>query len=362
MKISRRDFVAGAAAATASLPLAAEAQPHPKSDWIDVHTHIIGGPKRAFGEATSIALKEMDKYGLKKAVIFPPPFGEKVPMLYDIPDYRPFALQHRDRFGFLGGGGYLNPILQHTKANAVTPAVRKQFVDAAERMVEAGAAGFGEIALLHFSLVPNQQFEEQSPEHPLMLALMEVAGKHGLVIDLHMDAIPGSDTVPKPSWLKSTKNPNTLKGNIPSFERMLAHNRNCKIVWAHGGSDFSGHMTAELISRLMDAHSNLYMSLRPLPPGANKLPFGLELRNAIMTAPQTFEPQWRTLLDRHSDRFVMGADAFFLASYIPEGVPLRTLSQGNKPRIGSAAHLLNNLPPPLARKIGTDNAVRLYKL
>ena len=114
-------------------------------------------------------------------------------------------------------------------------------------MADAGAVGFGEISVLHLSLVPHHSFTEVTPEHPLMLALVETAGRRRVVIDLHMDPVTAAGTMRTPAFLKSPLNPPTLMGNIAGFERLLAHDRNARIVWAHGGSDFSGNMTPALI-------------------------------------------------------------------------------------------------------------------
>jgi hypothetical protein len=227
--------------------------------------------------------------------------------------------------------------------------------------LDSGAVGFGEIAVLHFSLVPQQSFEEVPVEHPLLYALMEVAATRRAVIDLHMDPVL-SDGTRTPQSLKVPPNPATLKGNIPGFEKLLAHERNARIVWAHGGSDFTGNMTPALIGRLMDAHSNLYMSLRPVTAAATSAsPFNLQYYNLIMR-PKGIESEWLELLNRHSDRFVMGADAFVLSSSVPPDAPLATLSRGNEGRLTAAHRLLGLLPDHLAQKIAVDNAVRLYRL
>jgi hypothetical protein len=58
----------------------------------------------------------------------------------------------------------------------------------------------------------------------------------------------------------------------------------------------------------------------------------------------------------------MGADAFFLSPTVPQDSPLVHLGRGNDGRIGAAARALSVFPPALARKIGNENAVRLYRL
>jgi hypothetical protein len=190
---------------------------------------------------------------------------------------------------------------------------------------------------------------------------MEVAATREAVIDLHKDPIVGT-SMPISSALKSPPNPKTVKGNVAGFERLLAHDRKARIAWAHGGSDFTGNMTPALIGQLMDKHPNLFMSLRPVPLVFNKTnPFGLQDKNTLLT-PKGVDPAWLKLLQRHSDRFVMGADTFFLTPTVPADSPLRHLGEGNNGRLNAAAKLLSALPPQLARKIGTENAVRLYRL
>jgi hypothetical protein len=328
--------------------------------WIDVHMHVIGGPAMQFGQAVEQSLAQMNQRGIAKAVIFPPPLPAPV---FDHPSYVPELRRYPDRFGFLGGGGFLNSLLhKHSDPASVTPAVRQKFRDIAQRIVDAGAAGFGEIALLHFSLTRNHPFEQASPEHPLMIALVEIAARNRAVIDLHMDAIVASGETPTPSDFKVPPNPPRVVGNIAGFERLLAHDRNARIVWAHGGSDFTGHMTPALIGRLMDTHSNLYVSLRPFPAGvAMSRITGLQARNTIMPEKGIAAP-WLALLNKHSDRFVMGADTFFTAPSVSPDNPTAILGRGNGPRLNAAVQLVSRLPEDIAQKVGSENAVRLYRL
>jgi hypothetical protein len=358
MNLSRREFVAGSLGAAVVCTTARAAAP----SWIDVHLHTVGGPKRQFGEAIERTVAELDARGIRKAVVFPPPFPRAGGPAFDYTDYLPALKSHPGRFGFLAGGGILNPMIQeHATPASVTRAVRQRFVDLANRMLDAGAVGFGEIAVLHFSLVPSHSFEEVPVDHPLFYALVEVAGSRQAVIDLHMDPVL-VDATRTPPNLKVPPNPPTLNANIPGFEKLLAHERKTRIVWAHGGSDFTGNMTPALIGRLMDAHPNLYMSLRPVPSGASATnPFNLRFYNLIMS-PKGIDEAWLDVLKRHPDRFVMGADAFIVSSSVLAESPLATLGKGNNGRFSAANRLMSLLSADLAQKIGVDNAVRLYKL
>ena len=328
--------------------------------WVDVHLHVVGGVQRQFGLAVDQAVAEMDAAGIAKAIVFPPPAPR---LTFDYLAYVSELRRYPDRFGFLAGGGLLNSMIQQFSApDGVTPDVRQRFVAIAEQMADAGAAGYGEIASLHLSLTRNHPFEEVPPEHPLLLALAETAGQRGLVIDLHMDPIIGEGPVRIPPGLRVPPNPPTVMGNVAGLERLLAHDRDARIVWAHGGSDFTGNMTTALIDRLMNAHPNLYMSLRPVPPGVTSAAaVNLRLYNTMMTS-GGIERRWLELIEKHSDRFVLGSDSFILPSSVPPDSPLIALSRGNRARLNAANQLLAWLPKELARSVGESNASRLYRV
>lgn len=330
-----------------------------KFPHIDVHMHLIGARQAQFGEAVEACVAAMENFGISKAVVMSPP--QPPPGVFDVSDFVAELRRRGSRFAFLGGGGNLNPMLQeHRDPGSVTSDVEKKFVGLANRMLDEGAVGFGEIAALHLSLVNHHPFEEVASAHPLLAALAGVADRRKAVIDLHMDPIVGPDSMRTPSELKVPPNPPTLSGNIAGLERLLADHPGARIVWAHGGSDLTGNFTPALIGRLMDDHPNLFLSLRPISPiGASTNPFGLRFYNLIL-APSGIDADWLALLGKHSDRFVMGSDSFFLSTKVDPDAAPALLGRGNQGRLTAAGVMLSLLPPDLAAKIATDNPARIY--
>ena len=159
---------------------------------------------------------------------------------------------------------------------------------------------------------------------------------------------------PTPERLAHNQNPPALPATLPALRRLLAHNPKAKIVWAHGGSDQLGELTAGLVGDMMDRYPNLYMSLRPVPAPSPVL-------NKLFT-PRGVLPDWNRVLTRHADRFVIGNDCFFVPPGIKGGGAPIEFSQGNEWHLRAMRVFLNLLPPELARKIAYENAARIYKL
>ena len=112
----------------------------------------------------------------------------------------------------------------------------------------------------------------------------------------------------------------------------------------------------------MEAHPNLFMSLRPIPPqAATSNPLGLRFYNLILT-PTGIAPEWLALLRRYSDRFVMGSDAFFVSSSANAQGPAAMLSRGTVGRLTAANVMLSRLPPDLLAKIAITNPARIYRI
>ena len=322
--------------------------------WVDVHMHLIGGRGQGqdFGGAVDAAIQEMERFGISMAIVLPPPQIDDQ-QVYDASAFVNALRRHCGRFTHLGGGGELNSTIhRYTDPAGVTDAVKRDFAAVAESIIDGGAVGFGEMASLHLSATAGHPYEFVPADHPLLRVLADVAARRDVPIDLHMDAVDGE--MPTPSRFAAPPNPPQLADTMGALTRLLAYNPKARIVWAHGGSDPLGAMTPAAIGRMMDAHSNLFVSLRivgPQAPMMNKAFTGMGL-----------DPGWKDLLTRHADRFVIGTDSFVVSPSVHGGGPGVRFAERNAPKLQATVRFLSLLPPDVAAKIGGENAMRIYKL
>jgi Amidohydrolase len=200
------------------------------------------------------------------------------------------------------------------------------------------------------ALAPGHPYESVPADHPLLLQLADLAARHNVPIDLHFD--PVVEEMPRPDWAPAS-NPAVLPANFAAFERLLAHNRAAKIIWAHAGSDNLGQWTVALSQRMLSTHPNLFMSLRMTP--------GHAFQNHPLTKEGEIKPGWLRLLSDFSDRFVIGGDQFFVdAVTVNENWKLFASRAG---MIRQRTNVfLSTLPERLAHEIAQANAARLYRL
>ncbi len=324
-----------------------------KIDWIDVHVHPAAGAKNAdySGVVQDIA-KTIDESAMVGAVLMPTPQNAA---RWRLEDFLNEAKNYSGRLAFLGGGGTLNPMIhEEARDGVVSSELAQRFRRRAEEILALGAVGFGEIAGLHLSFSFDHPFESVPADHPLLLLLADIAADHDVVIDFHNELIVKD--IKTPDWLTSPANPPSLIKNIDGLERLLDHNIKAKIIWAHAGSDNIGHWTVDVSRRLLTAHPNLYMSLRM---GAGQGDATAKMNHPI-GAGGILRPEWRQLLTDFPDRFVIGGDQFFTAPF-SSGAASRYSGYAEKIR-RRTDHFLTLLPPQVARKIGYENAIALYKL
>jgi hypothetical protein len=297
--------------------------------------------------AAETALATMDQYGIETAVIMSPPLPPDHPRPQDYRELLAVAKKFPGRFLALAGGATLNAVIQEAgQQNEIDPALRKRFLEMAEAMLSEGAAGFGEITALHFSFNSTHPFEMVRPDHPLFLLLSDVAGRHRVPIDLHMEAVLEEMAVPKELRDRSASNPARIPENITVFERLLEHNRNAMIIWQHAGWDNTGSRSVQLMGRLLNDHPNLFLGLKMSPLSVFK-------QNDPFQRGAGLRPEWRALIAGYPDRFVLGSDYF---------APAPAFNRRRPPNLQPALRIIELLPAGLKRKVAYENARRLYRL
>ncbi len=304
--------------------------------YIDVHAHLdvadVSGSMQA-------ALQAMPRQKLSAVVFQPLPFTAADKGLYDAEPILAEAKKYPRKIAVLGGGGSLNPMLQQAAGTRdIAPDILEKFKARAEELTREGAMGFGEMTAEHFN--GTTPYQSVAPDHPLLLALADIAAAHRVTIDLHLEAVPQDMALP--ALLKSPPNPARLHESIAAFERLLAHDPKAAILWAHAGSDNTGFRTPELCRRLLAAHPNLYMEIKvdPLDPGLNP--------PLVNGATGAIRSDWLKLYQDFSDRFVVGTDQHY-----PE-------PKAATQRWQAVVLLLNQLPAGVREKIARGNARRLY--
>ena len=304
-----------------------------------------------YASSLRVMLKEMDRVGIRKMLIVPPPFPPWFPpsRLYDAKRLKEVIGKQTDRFAFMGGGGSLNVTILKTPPEKVTPEIKAEFRKDAESILALGAVGFGELTAEHLSLPVMKEgglshfHNAAAPDHPLLLLLADIAAENDVPIDFHFDIFPS--TIPTPARLKDG-NPAELRENQQAFERLLKHNPKARFTWAHLGSDPGLQRTPQLMRELLDRHPNLYAAFRIAVHGPMPV--------VPIDSAGVLKAEWRELIERYPDRFTVHTDMFYVSS-LP-------LLRGPKDAHEKTVNFLSQLPPELARKLAYENAQKFYKL
>ncbi len=321
--------------------------------FIDTHNHLVGkagpGARRSGGEGPAeMALRSMNANGIKLSLIMPMPQGTEQPHRLYVDDILPYVQQYPDRFAVLGGGDTLNVTIQESvKSGQLTDQMIRRFDSDADALVKKGIVGFGEMTAEHVSMRSDHPYVAAAPDHTLFLRLADLAAKHNLPIDFHMESVP--EDMPLPAHLDQANNPKVLKANIPAFERLLDHNPKANIVWVHMGWDNTGKRTVAQTRQLLGKHPNLYVSLRVASGMQAKR---IERATFPLDDQGRLKADWLALFKEFPDRFLIGSDEIIKSGD----------DHPSADSITSTMSMIRQLPEDLQKAIGIDNPQRLYRL
>jgi predicted TIM-barrel fold metal-dependent hydrolase len=323
------------AARPGTSPLPPQTAPVPAlTSYVDAHVHFDGDAQTV----VQAALQALGRQNAAKLFFLSPPDSFDTANRLESDFLLPLVRQHADKFAILAGGGTLNAMIQESvKTGDAGPDAQRLFRERAEEIIHMGAVGFGEMATEHFA--GDTPYQYAPNDHPLFLLLADIAAESNAPIVIHLEL--AEQDMPTPALL-GPPNPRQIHGNLAAFERLLAHNRRARIVWAHFGSDALGERTPEEARRLLRANPNLFMEIKtdPLNPRSN---YPLDANGRI-------KPDYLQLFVEFPDRFLIGSDQHY-----PE-------PHAAQQRWQTVVNLFNQLPADVRKKIGTENAARIYPL
>jgi hypothetical protein len=140
---------------------------------------------------------------------------------------------------------------------------------------------------------------------PVIRRIVEIAVRDGLYLEAHSDEA--------------------------AVRELFALDPRVKIIWAHAGMSAG----PQALGAMLDRHPPLWIEL--------------SLRNSDVAPGGRLDPEWRALLTRHADRFLIGTDTWVTSRW--EALP------GS---IAEVRNYLSQLPREVAEKIAFRNAERLF--
>lgn len=326
--------------------------------FIATHEHLDGQVTSGtnYDGAAETLLQQLNTDLVSLAIVMPMPQPPGFARPFDHEVLTPVAAKCV-RVKVMAGGGSLNPMIgDAVKAGSVSADLRRRFEEKAAEIVRVGGVGFGEMATHHLSFNANHPYEDTPADHPLFLFLAELAARHDVPIDLHHDAVARNAPTPPPLRQLSPNNPAQLRENVAALERLLAHERRARVVWAHVGSDQTGHSTAALYRRLLAAHPNLHLQLKIAQPASARMGQSLFPANDVLDEQDRIRAEWLEIIRSFSDRIVVGGDNFFGAPNAQQAFP-RPPANLSRIRV-----FHDQLPAEVKLKLGSQNAMRIYKL
>jgi hypothetical protein len=214
---------------------------------IDAHEHI-GSPLN--WPSISDLISQMDEAGIQKVVLF----GDSA------------VLQSYSRYP-----DRIIPFMQFDFYYSGYTAENQETVALVTSELERGFMGVGEVLLRW-----DPRYRNIPADNPAMLGLVDVVARKGVPMVVHQNY-----------------------QYLEEFKRLLDHNENAVIIWAH-----SGYAPPSVLRGMLENHKNLYADLSARTPI-----FQERFYRPIITKPDgSIDPEWRALFEDYPNRFMIGGD------------------------------------------------------
>jgi predicted TIM-barrel fold metal-dependent hydrolase len=196
-------------------------------------------------------------------------------------------------------------------------AVAREIAGESEQALRSGLyRGVGEISTYHHGY-PNDPI---APDSPLILRLLEVAGRYHVPINIHCSDF-----------------------GLPEMEQALRLAPGTTVIWAHTGS----HLPPDKIRGLLREFPNLYFDLAAMDETWPR-------KHTLLSFFGRIDERWRLLFEEFPDRFLVGFD---MSTNLNRGRQISTAAAD----AAVVERVLSGLTPATATKIAYQNAERLYQ-
>lgn len=310
--------------------------PHARSEVLplfDAHTHLN------YDMPAETLLQAMDAVGVRRMALIPRHYRDDGRATDE--QAADYAGRYPDRFiAFVGGQrGDLYPARRWMGDH--------RFLEEARAKLATGRfRGVGEFIIVHYGYnryVPTTDQSHSGDVHmpvdsPLMFKVLELVAHHGLPVLIHAEA---EDETAK------------------QMRRLLDSFPESKVVWAHNCGRAAAARVAEFLRQYPQLMCDLASMAVPFPNpygwGTFGTVAGREYKSGshvtrVQNNNGTIDPLMRDLFESFPDRFIIGTDTAHPFQYSRYG-----------DMVAAFRRLLSQLKPATARKIGYDNAERLYR-
>jgi predicted TIM-barrel fold metal-dependent hydrolase len=223
-----------------------------------------------------------------------------------------------------------------------------------QELTRAPYKGIGELRIRHYGNGPKMPEKEHDYDFPadsgFMFALADLAARLHIPIAVHMEAECRGEFI---RFLGRQ----ARADNLPMLERLLEHNREARIIWAH-----LGRARPEVLAGMLDRHPNLYTDISDVMPRgrrASRIPRDslqvfaeYVLKNSIVDDAGKLLPEWKPVFEKHADRIMIATDARSAKGYGPMYLALTD----------QIRDVLSELSAPAAASIASGTARKVFRI